>query len=233
MSPVAVWSRTTASAKELADRIECSCCNDICLLPPADIVIISVVDSALCEVAGLVAKRYPNALVLHTAGSIPIDVLRNVGCKRYGVFYPMQTFSKSRLVDFSTVNVFVEGYDKETETEIACLAKNLGSKAYIITSEQRRMLHLSAVFACNFSNAMYAVSARLLEENGLSFDVMLPLIDETVSKVHTLHPTKAQTGPAARGDENVLKAQRGLLNEDLGEIYDVVSRYIMKNRING
>lgn len=233
MSLVAVWSRTIESAKELADRIECSYCNDISLLPPADIVIISVVDSALCEVTGLVAKRYPDALVLHTAGSIPIDVLRNAGCKRYGVLYPMQTFSKSRLVDFSTVNIFVEGYDKKTETEITDLAMSFGSKVYVITSEQRRMLHLSAVFACNFSNAMYAISARLLEENGLSFEVMLPLIDETVSKVHTLHPAKAQTGPAVRGDENVLKAQRGLLSEDLGEIYDVVSYYIMKNRING
>lgn len=227
--PVAVWSRTLKSASSLAENIGCEYSCDINSLPEADIVIISVVDSALSDVARKIALRYPHALVLHTAGSVSIDVLKEAGCKKYGIFYPMQTFSKARPVDFSTLGIFVEGCDNETEQAILCLARSLSEKVYVATSEQRRMLHLAAVFACNFSNAMYSVSEQLLRNSGLPFEVMLPLIDETAAKVHALSPRMAQTGPAARGDEKIMKAQREQLDDEIGRMYEVISEYIINN----
>lgn len=230
LPPVAIWSRTIEAARELGERTGCFYTDDMSMLPHADMVIISVADSALQNVAFKVAAKFPSSLVLHTAGSLPMELLRVAGCKRYGVFYPMQTFSKARIVDFATVSIFVEGCDKTVESEVMQLANLSGGKVYSATSEQRRFLHLAAVFACNFSNAMYAMSARLLADNGLPFEAMLPLIDETAAKVHHLLPKMAQTGPAQRGDEVVMNAQRSLLNDELAEIYDAVSRFIINNK---
>lgn len=230
VSPVAIWSRTMESACELGKRVGCSYTNDMSMLPDADIVIISVADASLPKIASEVATMFPSSLILHTAGSIPLELLHVAGCKKYGVFYPMQTFSKARVVDFTTVSVFVEGCDCSVESELLQFASDLGGRAYVATSEQRRFLHLAAVFACNFSNAMYAMSERLLTENGLPFDAMLPLIDETAAKVHHLPPRLAQTGPAQRGDSVVMNAQRQLLDDELGGVYDAVSRFIMNNK---
>lgn len=228
--PIAVWSRTIESAGELAKKIGCDYSCDIASLPHADIVIISVVDRALHDIAQQVALHYPGALILHTAGSVSMNILKESGCRNYGILYPMQTFSKARLVDFSTVGIFIEGGNAATEQAIMRLARMLSQKVYVATSEQRRILHLAAVFACNFSNAMYAVSEQLLKSSGLPFDVMLPLIDETASKVHTLSPRLAQTGPAVRGDDKVMRSQRENLDEELGAMYEIISQYIIRNR---
>ncbi len=227
---VAVWSRSNESAMLLGKRLECSFTTEIELLPDADIVIITVTDTALPAVARDVAKHYPKALVVHTAGSIPMSLLYESGFKYYGVFYPMQTFSKARIVDFSTVSLFVEACNKEALEMLKSLAGKLTDKVYSVTSEQRRYLHLAAVFACNFVNASYSMAAELLEQNGLPFDAMLPLIDETARKVHNLQPRDAQTGPAQRGDNSVMLQQRELLDEDFRRVYDIMSEYIQKNR---
>ena len=226
--PVAVWSRTPESARLLADRIgtEYSCCIED--LPPADIVIISVVDSALREVASLVAQKYPQAIILHTAGSIPMDALHGSGACRYGVLYPMQTVNKSNVVPLDNVTVFIEGCDDDVVLRVERLARSISNRVVYATSEQRCILHVAAVFACNFPNAVYNMAAELLERHGLPFDSMLPLIDEAARKVHTIAPREAQTGPAKRGDNNVMNAHKAMLDDELSAIYSLLSDYIMK-----
>ena len=225
-----VWSRTEESARALGERLDVPYSCDMRSLPQADVIIVSVADKAMPQVLSSVAALFPNALVAHTAGSISMDALREAGFKRYGVFYPMQTFSKLRVVDFSTVSTFVEGCDDSALGILRSIASMLGGKVYEATSEQRRYLHLAAIFACNFPNALYAMSAELLRRNGLPFEAMLPLIDETAAKVHTLHPKDAQTGPARRGDEAVMQSQRAMLDEELLAVYNMLSDYIIKNR---
>ena len=186
----------------------------------ADAFIVAVKDSALEEVVRRATKGREQQLFLHTAGSMPMSLFEG-HTSRYGVFYPMQTFSKERLVDFAEIPVFIEGADPA----IRPLAESISRRVYELTTEARKYLHLSAVFACNFVNHCYALSAELLEQHGLPFDVMLPLIDETARKVHELHPHDAQTGPAVRYDENVIRMQSALLadNPELQQIYELLS----------
>ena len=227
-TPVAIWSRTLESATSLGNMAGCEYTNDIQALPDADIVIVSVVDSAFLDVAHSVAGRYPLSLILHTAGSIPMDMLREAGASRYGVLYPMQTMNKNNIVPFDNVTIFVEGHDEQATLSIEKLASLLSRKVVRATSEQRRYLHLAAVFACNFPNAVYNMAAEILERNGLPFDAMLPLIDEAARKVHLMPPAMAQTGPAKRKDHNVMASHQAMLDEDLSEIYAMMSSYIMK-----
>lgn len=177
----------------------------------ADVYVISVKDSALQEVIAkvLAFSLKPSALMVHTAGSMPMSLFEGHG-QHYGVFYPMQTFSKERLVDFKEIPVFIEANDAETLAVLRVLADSVSQQVYELSTEDRKHLHLAAVFACNFANHCYALSADVLERKGLPFDVMLPLIDETARKVHELHPLDAQTGPAVRYDENVIRMQADL-----------------------
>lgn len=225
---VALWSRSEEAARLLGERIDVPYHTVLSEMPETDVVIISVTDSAIPAVAESIATKYPNAVVMHTAGSVNIDVLRNAGCKRYAVLYPMQTFSKVRIVDFSAVSIFVEGACEDDLLVAEEIASLLTSKVYRVTSERRASLHLAAVFACNFSNAAYIMAAELLKKNGLPFDAMLPLIDETASKVHEVSPLEAQTGPAKRGDTIVMEQHAAMLDGDLKEAYELFSKYIQK-----
>ena len=227
-APVAVWSRTMESACQLGNLVGCAYTDKLSALPPADVVIISVVDSALRDVAAEVSALYPDALILHTAGSIPLEALHEAGAVRYGVFYPMQTMSKSNIVPFDNVTIFIEGNDEVDVAYLQSLASSLSRKVVYATSEQRRFLHIAAVFSCNFPNALYMMAADILERNNLPFDAMLPLIDEAANKVHRMHPLDAQTGPAKRGDSNVMESHKALLDDELAAIYDIMSNYIMK-----
>jgi predicted short-subunit dehydrogenase-like oxidoreductase (DUF2520 family) len=152
--------------------------------------------------------------------------------RHYGVIYPMQTFSKERKVDFSRVSFFVEGCDNRSLACAQQLASTLSEKVYTLTSEARRQLHLAAVFACNFSNHCYQLSAELLARENIPFDAMLPLVDETAEKVHHLSPRQAQTGPAVRRDTHVMQAQMALL-ADLplhAAVYELMSRSIIQSQ---
>ena len=225
-----VYSRTERSAAVLAASVGCEAVTEVRdVRDDADVYIFSVSDRALSELADRVCHGRDGKLFLHTAGSIPMDVFRDK-TSRYGVLYPMQTFSRNKVVDFSGIPCFVEGCDAATEAEIHGLATSLSSRVYALSSEARRYLHLSAVFACNFVNRCYAISASLLERHGIPFDVMLPLIDETARKVHVMSPADAQTGPAVRYDRNVIDAQLSLQADtpDLQDIYRLMSDSIHK-----
>lgn len=227
---VQVYSRTEQSASELAT---CLCVpfvtslDEVCT--DADIYVVAVKDAVLQELIPALVKGREAALFVHTAGSMPMAVWQGVA-PRHGVLYPMQTFSKARKVDFASVSFFVEANHQADKEVLKELAGALSPKVYEATSAQRTYLHMAAVFACNFANHMYTLSAQLLEKNGLPFDAMLPLIDETARKVHGLHPHDAQTGPAIRGDENVMGKHLAMLagEPEIKEIYRIISNSIQE-----
>ncbi len=227
-APIGVWSRTLESAALLGGRVGCVFTNNLASLPAADIIIISVADNALRDVAAAVSQLFPNALLLHTAGSIPMDALRSAGATAYGVLYPMQTVNKNSVTSLENITTFIEGCNDAVTGQIKEIAELISKKVVYATSEQRCSLHVAAVFACNFPNAVYNMAFELLQRNGLPFDAMLPLIDEAANKVHRMSPREAQTGPARRGDENVMNAHKLMLDPELANIYETLSNYIMK-----
>ena len=223
----AVYSRTDESAKTLASIVGGMAVTDIRLMPQeADVFILSMKDAVLANLIEQLSEGRENQVFLHTAGSVPMSVFGRH--RHHGVLYPMQTFSKERRVDLSRVPFFIEGSDFETLHLARQLAASVSSEVYELDSEARRFLHLAAVFACNFSNHCYALSAKILEKHRLPFSVMLPLIEETARKVEDMPPQQAQTGPAIRYDENVIEAQKRLLDDEptMHDIYDLMSKSI-------
>lgn len=223
-----VYSRTEASARELGELVSAEWVTDVTRLDnDADIFIFSVKDSVLCELIPRVCKGRGDKLFLHTAGSMPMSCFENQAVN-YGVFYPMQTFSKTMDVNFENIPVFIEGNSAETESLVRRLAAKLSRKVITLSSSDRKYLHLAAVWACNFTNYCYSVASDILGEHGVPFDVMLPLIKETTQKIERVSPREAQTGPAVRGDKNVMDCQLGLMNgkEDLQELYRLLSKGI-------
>ncbi|MBO4611683.1 MAG: DUF2520 domain-containing protein [Bacteroidaceae bacterium] len=184
-----------------------------------DIIIVAVKDDAIPSVTSRLSTL--DKLVVHTSGSVPMQA---IPCRRRGVFYPMQTFSKERIVDFRPIPIFLE-----SDTDMPLLeqlAQSISNSIYRLDSERRRWLHLAAVFACNFANHCYTLSAEVLQQAGLPFEVMLPLIDETTAKVHSMSPQSAQTGPAIRYDENVIGRHEQMLDGTTRDIYHLMSKSI-------
>lgn len=198
---VQVYSRTEESARNLADKLGAEAVVNPEALTEVDLMICALKDDVLTEV--LKDVHVGNAVLVHTAGSLPMDVLRPFAA-RYGVFYPLQTFNKNREVEFGSVPIFLETSDAQTLQILRELAASLGSTVYETNSEERLKLHLSAVFACNFVNYLYSISNDLLAEQDLSFAVLKPLILETAAKVMDNEPAKVQTGPAVRFDRTVM-----------------------------
>ncbi len=189
-----------------------------------DVVVISISDNALPDISGSIVLGNAETLVVHTAGSVPMDVLPY---RHRGVLYPMQTFSMDRDVDMRDVPFFVETALKEDMPVLELLARSISDKVMQLDSENRKVLHLAAVLCCNFTNHLYDLTAGLLERNGIPFGMMLPLIDETVAKVHHMHPHDAQTGPAVRGDDKVMAAHLAMIDDpSLHEIYELLSKSI-------
>ncbi len=230
-----VYSRTASSASALAARLDCPSTDSLsALCADADMYIISVKDNALADMIAGMGHCRTDALYVHTAGSVPMNVFEN-RMSHYGVFYPMQTFSKEKKVDFSQVPCFIEASDDVSLARLKQLATTLSSHVMELSTEKRKYLHLAAVFACNFANHCYAVSAALLQEQGIPFDVMLPLVDEAAQKVHHISPVAAQTGPAVRGDTKVMDAQMQLLtaHPEWQELYAMLSRDIQNMNNQG
>ena len=225
---VQVYSRTEKAARTLAQELEADYTTGLdALATDARLYIVALKDEALLQLLPTLVNGREQALWVHTAGSVPMTVWQG-RVEHYGVFYPMQTFSKQREVDFRDIPVFVEASGAEEEAFLMKLGHTLSQRVSVATSEQRKSLHLAAVFACNFTNHMYALAEKLLQRYGLTFDAMLPLIDETARKVHTLSPKAAQTGPAVRYDRQVMQAHLDLLANDPGmqHLYRLISESI-------
>ncbi|MFV0270401.1 MAG: Rossmann-like and DUF2520 domain-containing protein [Macellibacteroides fermentans] len=228
---VQVYSQTESHASLLANKLSCSYTTEPELIVSnADIYIFSVKDSALLDLIHKIPQN--KGLWLHTAGSVPMGVFEGFN-DRYGVLYPLQTFSKNRDIDFSNVPVFIESNSAGDEAYLLSFAGKLTKQVIPLSSEKRKHLHLAAVWACNFTNHMYLMASKILQEQSLSESFLLPLIDETAAKVHQLSAREAQTGPAIRYDENIIEKHIELLSDpNMKELYRLISRNIHKESSN-
>ncbi len=221
-----VYSRTQKNANTLAKKLKADAISDLKKIDTsAAIYIIAVKDDAIASIAKQLKLK--EAIVVHTSGSVEMNVLK--GCsKNIGVFYPLQTFSKTKVVSFSNIPLCVEGNNKTTEESLFFFAKSISKKAVKINSAQRQQLHLAAVFACNFSNHMYSIAAELLKKNKMNLDLLLPLIRETTEKIMENDPAAMQTGPAIRGDKQTMDKHTALLkgNKSYQDMYKLLSNSI-------
>ena len=191
----------------------------------ADLYIIAVNDSSIAEISEKIKKN--NCIVAHTSGSVSRDTL--VGNYRKSVFYPLQTFSKSKNLDYSKIPFFIDAENVNDEEILKNLASKISKNVMLANDEKRKYIHLTAVFACNFVNHLYARAKEISDSQGIPFDYFLPLIDETTQKIHELEPKLAQTGPAIRNDEKVLKLHESLLtDEEKLKIYKTLNESIKK-----
>lgn len=223
-----VYSRTKQSAEMLATKVGAEPVTDTDKLrDDADACIMAVKDSALEELITRVCDTRKNIVFMHTAGSMPVSLFEE-HAQSYGVLYPMQSFSKERAVDFTKIPCFLEWNGDRARIVITRLAESVSSIHYEMNSDARKHLHLAAVFASNFVNHCYVLSAELLQKYDLPFDVMLPLTDEVAKKVHEMTPAEAQTGPAVRYDENVMDKHKRMLEDEplMKKIYETMSESI-------
>jgi len=205
-----IYSRNIKMAKELANKYETIAINDLSLLnTKADLYIIAITDKAIGD---LISKiDFANKKVVHTAGSVPLSIFpKNI--EKHGVFYPFQTFSKKKEVQFSDIPICIEANETGFEEFLCNLAKELSSNVLKISSEQRKIIHLSGVFACNFVNHLYHVAGDILAKNNIDEKILKPLIKETSDKIMNLPPLLAQTGPAIRNDTEIIKKHLDLLS---------------------
>lgn len=208
-----IYSRTIESARELGKKTGISYTADtFAVYPDGDIYIFCVSDDALLPLLkGL--RINEKAVVIHTSGSLPLDVFP-AALRHTGVLYPLQTFSKKRDLDFGEVPLFLEFSDTEAKKTLYFMAEHLSRYVKELSSDKRLKLHLAAVFACNFTNHLYRLSELIVEDAGMDFSVLRPLIFETAHKAMSMLPAEAQTGPAVRQDDSILSKHKQLLKED-------------------
>ena len=220
-----IYSRTMAHAQALADAVDCSATNDLGdLVRDADVYIVAVRDDAIADI--LAAMPDNGALWVHTSGSKPISLFEGYR-SRYGVLWPMQSFSREVIAPLDKVHFFAEGSDEATLNDLMSLAQLFSRHVVAADSQQRRWLHVASVFSCNFANHLWTLADELLTAQGLPFDALKPLIRTTVDKLDRLTPAESQTGPAVRHDTQVIDSHLSLLDGDKREIYRLLTDSIM------
>ncbi|PKV66859.1 Rossmann-like and DUF2520 domain-containing protein [Pontibacter ramchanderi] len=226
---VAVYSPTVPNREELA-RVLAPATAIASLdmrATGAELVVIAVPDAAIASVVA--AVQVPaGAIVVHTSGSQPLAVLQGIPGARPGVFYPLQTFSKSKAVDFRAIPMLLEAEDEQTLSGLQQVAKSISDEVYVVDSRKRKQLHLAAVFACNFTNHLLGISYELLQQAALPHTLLHPLIQETIAKALQNHPFQVQTGPAVRHDQNVIEEHLNLLQDqpDYQQVYHLLTHSI-------
>lgn len=221
---VQVFSRERNSVAHLID--ENRVISDFKALEDADLYIIAVSDDAIAEVSHRILLK--NKLVAHTSGSVAIDALDDRN--RKGAFYPLQTFSKNKTIDFQTVPICLESQNASDFIILEEAARAISGKVFAINSQQRKALHLAAVFVNNFSNHLYTIANDICNEHQVPFEILKPLIQETAQKVMTLSPSEAQTGPAKRNDQKTIEAHLSMLTEDIHKtIYTLLTQSIQSH----
>jgi len=196
--------------------------NNLSDLKDADIYILAVSDNAISELSSTLNLK--NKLVVHTSGSMAMEELKSVSNK--GVFYLLQSFSKERKIDFSTVPICIEAETDADLQLLETLANLISKNCYRINSNQRASMHVAAVFVNNFVNHLYHIGHEICEQNKVPFEILLPLILETANKITTLPPLKAQTGPAKRNDTKTIEKHIAMLNKNQQEIYTLLTKSI-------
>lgn len=222
---IQVYSKTTANAKALAERLDCAYTTNTEDIFEADIYISALKDSVSKEVWNSI--RFNNKLLLHTSGSLDMNLLKEHS-NNIGVLYPLMTLSRNRIVDFTNIPILVESDSEENLNTIVQIAKTISANVHIVNSTQRGQMHLAAVWANNFTNHMYAIAKSITQRNDLPFSLLLPLIDETAQKIHEMDPMEAQTGPAIRFDENIINKHEEACPEEYKSLYRNLSESIHK-----
>lgn len=221
-----VYSQNKDNSFELASALNAMPCDDPKFITDeSDLYIICIKDDFIAKIAQQLVLK--NKIVVHTSGSVSMDVLTHFD--NYGIFYPLQTFSKETEVNISEVPFCIEANNTDTQQQLLALAKVLSNNVYEINSEQRKKIHVAAVFACNFSNYLYSISEDILNENNMDFDILKPLILETAKKIQHNSPKDVQTGPAKRNDQEVLNKHLKMLGNSPSsqEIYKLISNAII------
>lgn len=225
---VQVWSRNHKNAIDLALHIGAnSIVNIVDIAEDIDLVVIAVNDDAISIVNAQIPSKN-GRIVIHTAGSTGLEILNNH--PKYGVLYPLQTFSKTIDLDFSKIPLCIEGSDLHTQNTLLNLASLLSNSTQIVNSASRIKLHISAVFACNFTNHFYAIAQELMANSALDFELMKPLIAESAKKINNYSPKGIQTGPAKRHDTLTMERHLKILETkpELYDLYRLISQSIVK-----
>ena len=221
---IQVYSRQIENISHLVNLEQIT--NDLATLAEADLYIIAVSDDAI----GAISSQLPfkNRLVVHTSGSFPLHALDEDN--RKGVFYPLQTFTKNKPVDFKTIPICLESENATDYQLLDKVAKSISDKIFAINSDQRKALHVAAVFVNNFTNHLYQIGQEICQEHQVPFEILTPLITETAQKIMLLSPSEAQTGPAIRNDTATIEAHEAFLsNENHLKIYKTLTQSIQHN----
>ncbi len=219
---VQVYSRKEASLKFIEDKVATTTkVND---LKEADVYIIAISDDAIPEFSSQL--NFKDKLVVHTSGSASINVLKNNSNK--GVFYPLQTFSKKHIVDFSTIPICIETEKEKDLQVLKKLANSISNNVFLIDSEQRKQLHVAAVFTNNFVNHLYKIGYDICKKHSIPFETLHPLITETAKKITDTNPAHIQTGPAHRNDTKTIDTHLKLLSGEQKKIYQLLTESIQK-----
>lgn len=225
-----VYSRSRKNAEALVSKLYEAEAKDSLDFSASrsQIFIMSVPDDTIEEISQKIILP-DHAILVHTSGSKPLSSLGYAPTPHIGVLYPLQTFTKGRKVNLKEVPFFVEGEDSETEKILIKLAKAVSKEVHVLSSDKRFILHLSAVFSSNFTNHLLSIAERIMKQNKLDYNWLKPLIAETITKSLEIGPEQAQTGPARRGDLEVLDKHMESLKKDepLQEIYRLISQHIL------
>ncbi|NOZ45367.1 MAG: DUF2520 domain-containing protein [Chlorobi bacterium] len=227
---IQIIGRTEESTQNLAKKVDAAYALTYTkLIKKADIYFLAVNDDSIANIVK--QDIFNNKLVVHLSGSISINVFKNK-VKNYGVFYPLQTFSKNKLLQFKNIPICIEANTTGNLNKLKDLAGtgSLTDSIFTLNSIQRKKIHIAAVFASNFVNHMYTISKKYLSNNSIDFEILKPLIEQTTQKVMEQEPEKSQTGPAIRKDMKVIKSHLALLEDKPFEyeIYKILSEHIMK-----
>jgi predicted short-subunit dehydrogenase-like oxidoreductase (DUF2520 family) len=228
---IQIVSRHLDAAKWIGNLMEVPSTNrysEVSLL--ADIYLLTVKDDAIDEVANQL--NLADKVIAHTSGSVGLNALQKAS-KNYGVFYPLQTLSRNVSVDFSHIPICIDASNSHTAIRLKELAATLTNKIIEADDQKRLAIHVAAVFANNFTNHLFSIAQMLLERNGLSFEILKPLIHETVRKIQNHDPLNVQTGPAIRHDEHTIKKHLDFLKDDhqFAEIYSALTEDIQQWKI--
>jgi len=226
-----IYSRTRNSAMLLSQTLNCDFTTNLAeLSDETDIFIIAVNDDVIEDVIAQIPHK--NKPIIHTSGSAPIEVFNGKGFKRYGIFYPVQSFSKHDTESLTPIPICVEANNVETENLFLSFASSVSSKVYSLDSKKRKTLHVAAVFANNFSNHMFHIADSILGEDNISFEIIRPLIEKTADKIKMDKPVNAQTGPAVRRDNKVIQSHLDYLEKEPSyrDIYNLITQDILKSQ---
>ena len=220
-----IFNRTLSKAEELGESHNIKFTNKISELEKADLYIIAAADKGVEELSHYIP--YDDTLVVHTSGSLPMNILK--GNYRKGVLYPLQTFTKKKSLRYEEIPFFVEAENKEDEDNLYNLADRISNEVHRVDSEKRLKIHMAGVWTCNFVNHLYQIGQDICDEAGVPFDVLRPLIKETAMKVQEISPHDAQTGPARRKDEIVIqKHLESIEDSRMQQLYQLLTDSIQR-----